>query len=226
MNKHKHDIKFIKVQPLEIVKKENGQSHKQHAISRQICELSWIKKLQTAYPIGLNDNIMGQGNISRTSNIDVLDIVSKNLRNKRSHGKRINRNKRKHHRISISLSNLLTIFKNNGRHNLFNKLCTIPVLKLNSILDQCNSISHASPRYEVAQIISAFCYHKLYPTIDKPEDHKRHFLNLPFISKGIDLIDLSSIFRDSKITKTIPSYFDNIEPPILSYTYKKNLLEV
>ena len=150
-----------------------------------------------------------------------MDIVTKKSRNRRSHGKRINRNKRKFHRNSFSLSHLLTIFKNNGRHNLLNKLCTIPAIKLNSLLEECNSISHASPKYEVALLISAFCYHKLYPKIDKPEDHKRHFLKLPFISKGIDLIDLSSIFRDLKVTNKIPPYFDNTEPPILSYTYKK-----
>ena len=221
LNKHKHDIQFITVQPLEIVKKARGQSHKQHEKERKVCELSWIKKLQTAYPLGLNDNIMGLGNISTTSNIDIMDIVSKKSRNKRSHGKRINRNKRKFHRNSFSLSNLLSIFKNNGRHNLLNKLCTIPVLKLNSLLEECNSISHASPKYEAALIISAFCYHKLYPKIDKPEDHIRHFLKLSFVNKGIDLIDLSSVFRDSSVINKIPAYFDNTEPPILSYTYKK-----
>ena len=42
--------------------------------------------------IGLNDNIMGKGNISRTSSIDIMDIVDKRNRNQRSHGKRINRN--------------------------------------------------------------------------------------------------------------------------------------
>lgn len=164
---------------------------------------------------------MGLGNISRTSSINIMDIVSKKLRNKRSHGKRINRNKRKYHRISVSLSDLVTIFKNNGRHNLLCKLCSIPIVKLNSLLEKCNTISYYSPMYEVAQIISAFCYHKLYPKIDKPDDHKRYFLNLPYINKGIDLIDVSSIFRDSKIVKLIPPYFDNMEPPIISYTYKK-----
>ena len=80
--------------------------------------------------------------------------------------------------------------------------------------------------YEAAQIISAFRYHKLNPTIHKPEDHKIYFLNLPYINKGIDLIGVSSIFRDSNVLKHIPPYFDNMEPPIISYTYKKNLLEV
>ena len=64
-NKHNHDIDFIKIQPLEVVAKKKGQSHSQHEKARMACELSWIKKLQTAYPLGLNDNILGKGNISK-----------------------------------------------------------------------------------------------------------------------------------------------------------------
>ena len=221
-NKHGHAVDYIKVQPLEIVVKQTGQSHKQFEKSREICELSWIKKLQTAYPLGLNDHIMGLGNISRTTSIDVMDIVSKTTRNKRSHGKRINRNKRIHHRKNITISDLLTIFKNNGRYNLLCTLGSIPATRLNSILEECNSISFASPKYEVALIISAFCYHKLFPKIDKPENHKRYFLKLKYINKGIDLIDISSIFRNPSVQKLIsPENFDNTEPPIVSYIYKK-----
>ena len=221
-NKHGHDVDFIKVQPLEIVVKQAGQSHKQFEKSREICELSWIKKLQTAYPLGLNDHIMGLGNISRTASIDIMDIVSKKSRNNRSHGKRINRNKRKHQRRNVSISDLLTIFKNNGRYNLLCKLGSIPATRLYSIMEECDIISYASPKYELALIIRAFCCHKLFPKIDKPEHHKRYFLKLKYINKGIDLIDIPSIFRNPSVQKCIsPENFDNTEPPIVSYTYKK-----
>ena len=65
-------------------------------------------------------------------------------------------------------------------------------------------------------------YHKLFPKIDKLEDHKRYFLKLKYINKGIDLIDISSIFRNPSVQKLIsPENFDNTEPPIVSYIYKK-----
>ena len=124
LTKHNHDFKYIKIQPLEIVDKQ-GKSHKEHEKDLKTHELAWIKKLQTAYPLGLNDNIMGIGNVSRTSTVNAMDIVSKNKRGKRSHGKRINRNKRKHHRNTVSFKDLVSIFKNNGRHNLLCKLGTI-----------------------------------------------------------------------------------------------------
>ena len=164
---------------------------------------------------------MGQGNISRTSSINVMNLISPRKRNKRSHGIRINRNVRKHHRSDFSITDLVKIFKNNGRHNLFCKLCSIPVSKLNKIRLDCDTISHVSPLYEGALIISAFCYNKLFPQIDSPLDHIRHFIKLTYINRGLDFINISSIFMDPTIKELIPPYFTNTEPPIISYKYKK-----
>ena len=47
----------------------------------------WIDTLCTAYPLGLNDNIRGEGNISR-SNLDQVYFRSPVLRWKRSHGRK------------------------------------------------------------------------------------------------------------------------------------------
>ena len=58
-------------------------------------------------------------------------------------------------------------------------------------------------------------------------NHIRHFIKIPFINKGIDFIDLPSIFRDNTVKSSIPDYFENKEPPIICYKYNTvNLLEV
>ena len=62
------------------------------------------------------------------------------------------------------------IFKNNGRHNLLLKLSAIPASKLLDLLKETKTISYFSPKYEVVKIIIAFCYFKLFPKIDKPEN--------------------------------------------------------
>ena len=49
----------------------------------------------------------------------------------------------------------------------------------------------------------------------------RHFIKIPFINKGIDFIDLPSIFRENTVESSIPDYFENKEPPIISYKYNK-----
>ena len=52
-------------------------------------------------------------------------------------------------------------------------------------------------------------------------NHKRHFIKIPFINKGIEFIDLPSIFKDRFVTSSIPAYFQNSEPPIICYKYNK-----
>ena len=52
-------------------------------------------------------------------------------------------------------------------------------------------------------------------------NHKRHFITIPFINKGIKFIDLSSIFKDRSVTSSIPTYFQNSEPPIICHKYNK-----
>ena len=46
-------------------------------------------------------------------------------------------------------------------------------------------------------------------------------LKIPFINKGMDFIDLPSIFRDKSVQSSIPNYFKNYEVPIICYKYNK-----
>ena len=62
--------------------------------------------------------------------------------------------------------------------------------------------------------------HALRPFIDSEKNHKRHFITIPFINKGIEFIDLPSIFKERSFTSSIPTYFQNSEPPIC-YKYNK-----
>ena len=59
------------------------------------------------------------------------------------------------------------------------------------------------------------------PYIDTEINHIRHFIKIPFINKGIEFIDLPSIFRDINVISAIPSYFENTESPIICYKYNK-----
>lgn len=60
-----------------------------------------------------------------------------------------------------------------------------------------------------------------FPSIDKPDNHKRHFLKLKYIRRGIDFINLSKTFNDSTIYSQIPSFYDEIEPHKISFSYTK-----
>ena len=53
------------------------------------------------------------------------------------------------------------------------------------------------------------------------KDMEKFFIKIPFINKGIEFIDLPSIFRDNNVISAVPSYFENTESPIICYKYNK-----
>ena len=75
--------------------------------------------------------------------------------------------------------------------------------------------------YDAALLTRSYTEHALRPVIDSKIYHIRHFIKIPFIDKGIDFIDLPSIFRDKLVQSPIPNYFKNYEVPIICYKYNK-----
>ena len=52
-------------------------------------------------------------------------------------------------------------------------------------------------------------------------NHKSHFIKIPFINKGMEFIDLHSIFKDDLLISTNSNYFNNSETPIICYKCNK-----
>ena len=46
-------------------------------------------------------------------------------------------------------------------------------------------------------------------------------INDIFINKGMEFIDLHSIFKDNLVISAIPNYFNNSETPIICYNFNK-----
>ena len=67
----------------------------------------------------------------------------------------------------------------------------------------------------VSDTEAPYTQHSLRPFIDSETNHKRHFIKIPFINKGIEFIDLPSIFKDRSVTSSIPTYFQNSETSII-----------
>ena len=63
--------------------------------------------------------------------------------------------------------------------------------------------------------------HSIYVIVNRTRNCIRSFIKIPFINKGIDFIDLPSIFQDKSVIQSIPTYFQNSEPPIICYKYNK-----
>lgn len=217
-----HSWNNVSIQPVEKVTYDDNTTSSFKTKARLISEHKWIKNLQTGFPLGLNDSILGLGLISKEPSIDVFSIFSFRKRKSRSHGKRKNGNIKRKLRKKASVLELHNLLLNAGRHSMLSRLCSLSITSLREVDEEADSIIlQSNPLYKTASLIQSYSQHVLRPHIDKISDHKRSFLKVKFLNKGIDFIDLQSIFRDSKVRDSIPKYFKNTEPPIICYKYNK-----
>ena len=80
------------MQPVEKLTYDKNSSSRFKIIKRHEHELKWIKLLQTPFPLGFNDNIYHEGNISKMPDFDVFSLLEIRKRKSRSHGIRKNGN--------------------------------------------------------------------------------------------------------------------------------------
>ena len=214
----------VLVQPVEKLIYDEHSSVRFNTIKRFETELKWIKLLQSAYPLGFNDNIYQEGNISKMPDFDVFSLLEIRKRKRRSHGKRQKGNdKRKRcavQKSGTSLYNLSSKLREHGRHAMLSFLSSLPTPVLRVLDIEANRFYDRNHQmYEAALLTRCYTQIALRPFIDAESNHQRHFIKIPFINKGMGFIDLPSIFQDKSVTSSIPDYFQNSEPPIICYKY-------
>ena len=84
-----------------------------------------------------------------------------------------------------------------GRHCMLSYLSSLPISFLRSLDTEADKFYDRTNRlYDAALLTRCYTQHDLRPFIDSKINHKRHFIKIPFINKGMDFINLPSIFRD------------------------------
>ena len=103
---------------------------------------------------------------------------------------------------------------------MLSKLSSLSIASRRKLDEEANKFyDRKHDLYHTALLTRCYTQHALRPYIDSEMNHIRHFIKIPFINKGIDFIDLPSIFRDNTVESSIPDYFANKEPPIICYKY-------
>ena len=70
-----HSPDKVLMQPVEKLFYDENSSVRFNTIKRLEIELEWIKLLQSAFPLGYNDNIYQEGNISKMPDFDVFSLL-------------------------------------------------------------------------------------------------------------------------------------------------------
>ena len=80
-----HSPNDVLVQPVEKLTYDKIFSSRFKIIKRHENELKWIRLLQTPFPLGFNDNIYHEGNISKMPDFDVFSLFEIRKRKSKSY---------------------------------------------------------------------------------------------------------------------------------------------
>ena len=109
---------------------------------------------------------------------------------------------------NTSLNNLLTKLREHGQHTKLSFLRPLPIPVLRILDIEANRFYDRNHQmYKAALLTSCYTHHTLGPFIDSEINHQRHFIKIPLINKGMDFIDLPSIFQDKSVISSIPDYY-------------------
>ena len=70
-----------------------------------------------------------------------------------------------------------------------------------------------------------FSFNKLFPRIPTLPP-KTQFIKIKFFNQGLDLLNISKIFRNHRVTSKIPQYFENLDSPLICYQYKNPIRNI
>ena len=126
---HSWSSSKVLVQPVEKIIHKSNSTERFKNILRHELELKWINRLKTPFPLGFNDNIYHEGNISKMPDFDAFSLLDIKKRNTRSHDKRKNGNFKRKHKTVLSLFDL-NILLNSWRHQMLSKLASLSVSSL------------------------------------------------------------------------------------------------
>ena len=83
---------------------------------------------------------------------------------------------------------------------------SLPISVLRSLNTEANKFYDRTHRLCDAALLT-WCYNQHASVIDSKINHIRNFIEIYFIKRGMDFIDLHSIFRDKSRQSSIPNYF-------------------
>ena len=184
-------------------------------------ESFWIRELCTLWPYGLNDNLMGYGNVSQRKQEGISFLFNQHKRRPRSHGHKKGSSLSAHDYITLDYLN--TKWATNGIHHVKTLLYHIPHSKLHDLdnrLDEAHSKKQIPT--QLYYLIGDVIYCRLFSPVKTTGNvEKRFFLKIKYVNRGIDHLHLSNIFHDDDVIQQIPNYFKNTNPPIISYSYSR-----
>ena len=169
----------------------------------------YIKTLNTLFPLGLNDKLLGGGCASQKSATDFSFFHYPVRRRPRERGIRKSGRKRMNNDedfFNNLMKELAELFQNKKLQLFYQKLKSLTkskLKKLHSLLvDKADNMTF---------IISAFIQNAC--KVQHRRDEDRESIVIPFNCRNIDLINIPSILNDKKVCQLLPDAVKDNYPP-------------
>jgi len=182
-------------------------------------EQFWINTLSTAYPLGLNDNIKGSGNISQSSIIDVY-FTARITRYNRGHGRkshlRTEKRKKKIYKDNEEIEQVKRNIKNDfmlNKNIFYKKITSLQNRQLKQVYKSCGD--------EIGFFYNVFrsWVHTFSPPKTRTPKKDTDCIIFNFSSKALDHINLNSIVRDTRVQSFLPNNIIPFCPLKVYYKY-------
>ena len=177
-----------KHKPVEKITYDANSTSRFKIIKRHETELKRLKLLQTPYPLGFNDTIYNEGNLSKMPDFDVFCLLEFRKRKARSHGIKKNGNCKRKSRdqklANCNLRDLATKLDVHGRQCKLSYLSSLPISVLRSLETEANKFYDRTNRlYDAGLLTRCYTQHAIRSVIDSKINHIRHFIKIPLLIK-------------------------------------------
>ena len=196
----------IRIQPIEHITRNPGETEKDITIRRLDRERFWMLELGTMYLYGLNAHLQHVGNVSHSSvrsRNNVFNLFHRHQRRKRNHGHRSNSS-----RTSEIILDLLHNLYNGGQghgnlHRLLTTLHSARLPNLHKLFTECEQLIVANQEHRFRSIVLDVCCKRLFSP-DRTDTNssakpRRRFIKVFFHNKGIDNDKLTSILHNKLV---------------------------
>ena len=161
---------------MEKILYDSNSSTRFKNIKRFETEPKWIKSLQTTFPLGFDDNIYHEGNISKMPDFDVFTVLEIRKRKSRPHGIRKKGNDKRKRcaamKWNTSINYLAFKLREHGRHSRLSYLSFLPTAVLRTLdteIDRFYDINHKM--YDTALLTKCYTHHALHSFIDSESNN-------------------------------------------------------
>ena len=223
-----HSIDDIRIQPIEHITQRPGETEQDVTIRRLDRERFWMLELATVYPYGLNDRLQHVGNISNSSfqsGINVFNLFNRHTRRKRSHGRR--RNSRR--TFEFTLDQLRNLYNggHGGLHRLLTTFYSTRLPNLHKVFNECQQLIATNRDQSFRRIVLDVCCKRLFFPVrtgnNSSAKPQRRFIKIYFHNTGIDKVNLTNILHNKLVKSKVPIYFQEQDPPLISYKYTNTI---